>query len=420
MTAQSLVAERKPIALGVAVVPLLALMIFIQYVDRGNIATAAPLMSKELGLDARQVGLLISAFYFTYAPSQLLTGWLAHRINAYRTLALGLAIWSLATFATGLVGGFAGLIALRLMLGLGESAAFPCSSRILARHLPSGRLGAANGLIGVGLALGPAIGTWAGGNLMAVSGWRPTFLIFGALSALWLLPWWRATRHLDRAERDEPEPPAPTYLEIIKRRDAWGAALGHFCNNYSFYFVLSWLPLYLVKTRGLSMGEMAEVGGVVYGVYALSCLASGWLGDQWMRAGASANLVRKSAAIAGNVIPGAALIVAAFGDTTMAIGCLIVAAVGSGIATNTIYSIGQTLAGPKAGGKWMAIQNGIGNLAGVIGPIITGVIVYQTGSFAWAFISAGAVGLVGALGWGVIIRKVEPLEWAPVGTMQTA
>jgi MFS family permease len=413
MAAEGVIGAERPrtIALGAAVAPLLALMIFIQYVDRGNIATAAPLMQKELGLSAGQIGLLISAFYFTYVPSQLLTGWLAHRLDAYRTLALGLAVWSLATFATGLVGGFAGLIALRLMLGLGESAAFPCSSRILARHLPTGRLGAANGLIGVGLALGPAVGTWAGGNLMAVSGWRPTFLVFGALSALWLLPWWRATRHLVRAERADPEPPAPTYLQIIKRRDAWGAMLGQFCTNYSFYFVLSWLPLYLVRARGLSMTQMAEIGGVVYGVYALSSLVSGWLGDQWMRAGGSANLVRKSAIIAGSIIQGATLIGAAFGDTTVAVACLIVASVGSGIVTNVIYSIGQTLAGPRAAGKWMAVQNGFANLAGIVGPIITGVIVDRTGSYTWAFISAGAVGLLAVIGWGVIVRKVAPLEW---------
>jgi MFS family permease len=413
MAAEGVIGAERPrtIALGAAVAPLLALMIFIQYVDRGNIATAAPLMQKELGLSAGQIGLLISAFYFTYVPSQLLTGWLAHRLDAYRTLALGLAVWSLATFATGLVGGFAGLIALRLMLGLGESAAFPCSSRILARHLPTGRLGAANGLIGVGLALGPAVGTWTGGNLMAVSGWRPTFLVFGALSALWLLPWWRATRHLVRAERADPEPPAPTYLQIIKRRDAWGAMLGQFCTNYSFYFVLSWLPLYLVRARGLSMTQMAEIGGVVYGVYALSSLVSGWLGDQWMRAGGSANLVRKSAIIAGSIIQGATLIGAAFGDTTVAVACLIVASVGSGIVTNVIYSIGQTLAGPRAAGKWMAVQNGFANLAGIVGPIITGVIVDRTGSYTWAFISAGAVGLLAVIGWGVIVRKVAPLEW---------
>ncbi|HXU98880.1 MAG TPA: MFS transporter, partial [Caulobacteraceae bacterium] len=259
--------ETKPLAIGAAVVPLLALSVFINYVDRGNLATATPLMKDQLDLSAGQIGLLASAFYWTYTPGQPIAGWLAHRLNPYRTLGLGLALWSLATAATGLVSGFAALIVLRLLLGIGESAAFPCSSKLLAQHLPSSRLGAANGLIGVGLALGPAFGTWAGGNLMAAAGWRPAFLIFGAVSALWLIPWWRATRHLDREAMAAPAVPSPSYRQILARRDAWGAAIGHFCSNYGFYFVISWLPLYLVKARGMSMGEMAGVGGMIYGVY---------------------------------------------------------------------------------------------------------------------------------------------------------
>jgi MFS family permease len=310
MAAEGVIAgeARSPLALGASVVPLLALMVFIQYVDRGNLATAAPLMKKRLGLTAAQIGLLISAFYWTYVPGQLLSGWLTHRLNAYRTLAIGLAMWSLATFATGLAGGFAALIAWRLVLGLGESTAFPCSSGLLARRLPASRLGAANGLTGVGVALGPAIGIWAAGNLMAVAGWRPTFLVFGLVSILWLAPWRRATRHLDHADRAAPGPPAPRYLEVVKRRDLWGASLGHFCSNYALYFVVSWLPLYLVQARGFSMSQMAEVGGMVYGVYAASCFAGGWLSDRWIRAGASTNLVRKGAIIVGQVVVGSSLI----------------------------------------------------------------------------------------------------------------
>jgi MFS family permease len=414
MAAEGVIAgeARRPLVLGAAVVPLLALSVFINYVDRGNLATAAPLMKSELGLSAAQVGVLLSAFYWTYTPGQLLAGWLAHRINAYRTLALGLAIWSAATAATGLAGSFAILIALRLVLGVGESAAFPCSSRLLAQHLPTARLGAANGLIGVGLALGPAFGTWAGGNLMAQTGWRPTFMIFGLVSMLWLIPWRRATGHLDRAAGADPEPAAPSYLEIVKRRDAWGAALGHFCSNYSFYFVVSWLPLYLVKERGLSMGQMAAAGGLIYGVYAASSLAAGWLTDRWMKAGASDTLARKTAIIVSHVIPAASLLVAAFGDVTMAIAALCVAAVGFGINTSQLFSIGQTLAGPRAGGKWMGFQNCVGNIAGIVGPVITGLVVDATGNFTLAFIIASLVGLAGVVAWGLVIRKVAPLEWS--------
>jgi cyanate permease len=171
------------------------------------------------------------------------------------------------------------------------------------------------------------------------------------------------------------------------------------------------LPLYLVQARGFSMSEMAQVGGAIYGVYAASCLTAGWLCDRWMRAGASDNLVRKTAVIASHIIPGVSLIAAAFGDATLSIICLIVAAVGSGINTASIFAIGQTLAGPRAAGKWMGVQNGIGNIAGIVGPVITGIVVDRTGSFSAAFIIAGVVGLFGVIGWGVVIRKVTPLEW---------
>lgn len=112
-------------ALTTGVVVLLALSVFINYVDRGNLATAGPLIKDELGLSATRFGLLVSVFFWTYTPAQILAGWLAEKINPYRTLALGLTLWAVATALTGLANGFAMLIALRLLLGLGESVAFP-------------------------------------------------------------------------------------------------------------------------------------------------------------------------------------------------------------------------------------------------------------------------------------------------------
>ncbi len=136
-------------ALSSPVIGLLALVVFINYVDRGNLATAAPLIKDRLKLSSTQVGLLLSACFWSYTPSQILAGWLAERINAYRTLALGVALWSLATIGSGFATDFWTLIVLRLLLGLGESAAFPCSSKLLALHLPSRRLGGANGWVAV-------------------------------------------------------------------------------------------------------------------------------------------------------------------------------------------------------------------------------------------------------------------------------
>ena len=397
--------------LGAGVVGLLALAIFINYVDRGNLATAAPLIKDELRLSNTQVGVLLSAFFWTYTPGQLLSGWLAEKINAYRTLALGVALWSLATAASGLATGFAALFALRLVLGVGESAGFPCSSKLLAQHLPAHRLGAANGLIGVGLALGPAFGTLMGGLLMARMGWRPVFILFGLVSLLWLVPWRGATRQASITADAHKGPPPPSFLTILKLREAWGAALGHFCANYAFYFVISWLPLYLVKSRGFSLGHMAELGGAVYVIYAISAQVTGWVSDRWMASGASDTRVRKTFIIAAHVGVAACMLGSAIGGPLTSIVTLLVAGVFFGFSTTSMYAIGQTLAGPRAGGKWIGFQNCIGNSPGIVGPIVTGYVVDRTGSFSLAFLIAAAVCLAGALGWGVIIRRVEPVAW---------
>ncbi len=399
--------------LKTGIVALLALAIFINYVDRGNLATAAPLMRGEMHLTNTEIGMLLGAFFWVYTPGQLLAGWLAERINAYRTLAIGVALWSLATIATGFATGFATVLALRLLLGLGECAAFPCSSKIFGEHLPRHRLGFANGMVGVGLALGPAFGTFAGGLLMARLGWRPAFLIFGFVSALWLVPWLGMTRAAS-SHADKPRAAsAPSFRAILRQRALWGASLGHFCANYYFYFVIFWLPLYLVNARGFSVAQMGIVGGVVYVVYAISSQLTGLVSDMWMRAGASSTMVRKGFAVASHLGAAICLLVCALGGTTAAMAGLFLAAICFGFNTPTIYAIAQTLAGPRASGKWVAVQNCIGNLAGIVGPAVTGYVVDRSGAFTSAFMIAGAIALLGVIGWGYIIPRVEPVDWSP-------
>jgi MFS family permease len=419
MAAEGVIAREgpKPLALGAAVVPLLALAVTIQYVDRGNIATAAPLIKNELGLTATQIGILVSAFYWTYTPGNVLSGWLSHRLNPYRTLALGLTLWSAATFLSGFAGSFAVLLGLRLLLGVGESAFFPCNSRIQAQWVAPARQGAGNGLIGVGMALGPAFGTWAGGNLMAVSGWRASFLFLGAVSILWLIPWrLMAAPALDKPERIETGPAGPSYTTIVRRRDFWGAAIGQFFQNYSFYFLISWMPLYLVEARGFTVSAMAGTVTMIYLVYAVSCWGSGVLADRWMAAGASSNVARKSALVGSGLIVAPALVAAGFADTQGAVVCLVIAAIGNGLGTGNLFAAAQTLAGPTAGGRWMGAQNAIANIAGIVGPMITGAIIDATHGFAWAFISAGAIGVLTAPSWAWLVRRIEPQEWESQAT----
>ena len=410
-------AEIEMRGLGSGVVALLGLAVFINYIDRGVVATAAPLIKDQLALSASQMGLLISAFFWSYAPSQFIAAWLIERINAYRTLALGLGLWSLATIASGFAGGLVSLVGLRILLGLGESAAFPCSSKLLAQHLPAARLGAANGVVSLGLSLGPAFGTFAGGLLMAQVGWRNVFLVFGLASLLWLGPWLMSTRAASAHAIANPEGPAPSFGQILRRREAWGACIGHFAANYAFYFVISWLPLYLVKSRGFSMTEMAEIGGAIYLLYATSTIVSGWVTDRWMRSGASANRARKTAAWICQLSLALSLTACAVGDRTTSVISLFAAGAAMGVNVAGVYAIGQTLAGPRAAGKWIALQNAVGNTAGIVGPLITGYVIDSTGQFFWAFIIAGAFALIGAAGWCLVIRKIAPVVWPADGAI---
>jgi MFS family permease len=398
-------------AIGPAVVPLLAIAVFINYVDRGNLATAAPLIKDQLQLSSTQMGLLLSAFFWSYVPAQPLAGWLAERINPYRTLAIGLGLWSIATAASGLTSGFYTLIALRVLLGLGESAAYPCSSKLLAQYLPLDKLGSANGLIQTGLALGPAFGTFVGGLLIAKIGWRSVFVLFGLVSLLWLVPWFALTRHASAHADQHQGERGPSFASIVRRREIWGASLGHFCQSYAFYFVISWLPLYLVNSRGLSVEQMAEIGGLIYLICAATSYSVGRLSDRWIRLGASVNRVRKTVIISGHVIITASLICAAVGNLRISVITLFCAGFAFGLTAPSLFSIGQTLAGPRAAGKWIGIQNCMGNCAGIIAPIITGIVIDLTGQYYWAFIIAAAIATAGIIGWGLMIGNVAPLNW---------
>ena len=157
----------------------------------------------------------------------------------------------LATVLTGVLSGFTALFAVRLLVGAGESVAYPCYSRIFATDIPSEHRGIANALIDAGSKLGPGIGTLLGGLLLATVGWRMFFVVLGVVSLLWLVPW---STQLTRRGTTAPPPTAvgPSTLEILSKRSAWGAFFGHFCGNYFWFFLLTWLPTYLVNERGFT------------------------------------------------------------------------------------------------------------------------------------------------------------------------
>ncbi len=403
-------ASRRP----VRVVLLLAAAVGINYIDRGNLATAAPLIQDELHLSATQLGFLLSAFFWTYVTAMAPAGWLAERYGARRVLAGGVAIWSVATLLTGLANGLIMLLLLRLLLGLGESTAFPSASKALASEVPPSQLGLANGVMSFGYLVGPAVGTYLGGMLMARVGWRPVFVLFGCLSLLWLWPWLR-TPQGPSVRTAAASGEIPSFARILRQRGLWGASLGHFASNYNFYFILAWLPIYLVKVRGFSMESMAAIAGGAYLINAISALLMGWGTDAWCRAGRSPDVIYKGVMALSHVATIGCMVGMVLLPISGSIACLFGYEVVCGLSSPGVYAIPQILAGPQAAGRWVGVQNTCGNVAGIIAPALTGMLIDWSGSFVSAFVLAAAINVLGLLGWLFILPRIAPLNWQQQG-----
>lgn len=394
------------------VAALLAISTFINYIDRGSLSLAVPVLKDELHLSPWQLGILLSSFFWTYTSFQIISGWLVDRFNVNWVLAGGFFIWTIATATTGFVHGFEMLLIMRLILGVGESVAFPSYCKILAKHFPEALRGRANSFISAGIAGGPAFGIFFGAMLIGRYGWRPFFIGLGLISLLWLPPW---KMWMPKGPGLDVSPTAqtPGILEILKQRSAWGTFVGLFAFNYLSYFLLTWLPSFLVNERNFSMQKMGTIGGIAYLLLALSALLCGWFSDLWIARGATPTLVRKTFTTTGLAISSfscLAVVVFAF-DSRLAVLFLFVTCAGAGLCTANLWSITQTIAGPLAAGKWSGLQNCFGNFAGIIAPALTGFVVQRTGHFFWAFAATAAVLLTGALSWAFVVGRVEPVQW---------
>ena len=384
----------------------------VNYIDRGSLSVAAPSLINEFSLSPVQMGFLLSAFFWTYTAFQLLAGWMVDRYPITWVFGIGYFLWSAATMGSAFAAGMVSLAVLRMLLGVGESVAFPCYSKIIAAGFPLERRGLPNALLEAGTKLGPAIGTLVGGLLVANYGWRTMFFTLGLGSLLWLIPWsiW-APRPEAGAARAKASATGPSMLHILRRRDAWGTFIGNFCYTYAYYFLLTWLPSYLVKERHVSLAEMGVMGSIPFLFSAISAVICGWASDAWIRRGGSPTRVRKTFVITGLLLSTIMVPAALVENLSVSIALLSVAYAAFGIYASNHWAITQTLAGTEAAGTWTGLQNTIGNLSGIIAPIATGYVVQQTGSFFWAFVSPAALALVGVSCYLFLVGSVAPVDW---------
>jgi MFS family permease len=387
---------------------LLGLSVLINYIDRSNLSIAAPLIKDELGISASQLGTLLSAFFWTYACLQIPAGWLVDHFDVKYVFAAGFFVWSAATAVTGVLHGFVALLIIRVILGVGESVAFPSYSKILGGHFKERHRGFANSVLMAGLALGPALGMLVGGSVVGRFGWRPFFIVLGLVAIFWLVPW-SAWMPRQSASSMTAGKTVAGFLDILRQRSAWGTCICQFCFNYSLYFLVTWLPFYLVRGRNLSMGHMAEVGGLVFLMSAISSMIFGRLSDGWVAD--SGIRVRKTLVVIGTIGIGVFLAASALAPSALFVWMLALTGVFQGMGAANNWAISQILAGSQMVGRWVGVQNFVGNLAGAVAPALTGILLDRTGEFYWPFFVAAAVSGLGAVSWIFVVGPVEQVDW---------
>lgn len=418
-----------------SVLILLALSIFINYIDRGNLSIAAPLLKDELHLSPGELGILLSSFFWTYTAFQIPSGWFIDRFDVTWVLAFGFFLWSCATTATGFMHGFIALLVVRLILGTSEAVAYPAYAKIFARDFSIRHRGLANGAIAAGQFSGPALATFVGGIVMARFGWRPFFIVLGLVSLAWLVPWLIYSRPLRTASVsaghnflqsalggksgaaspseavNRPARGIPSIRAIVKQRSFSGACIAHFCCNYVVYFMLTWLPYYLVNERHFSLETMGKIGGLAFLFSAIFSVISGWYSDNRVGTGASASAIRKFIFVLGLAGAGISLTLGVVVSTDLSVVLLLAASSFYGIANPLLFAGAQTLAGPDAAGQWMGAQNFVGNFAGIVAPALTGFLVGLTGHFFWAVAVLGVLALIGSLSWLFVVGPIAPVTW---------
>lgn len=389
---------------------VLTLAMLINYADRGSLAVAAPLLGRDLDLGPAQMGLLLSAFFWTYALAQPLAGMVAERWPVRWVLGTGLLAWSLSTMLCGLAGGFASLFALRMLTGLGESVIYPANARLLSEHAGPHQRGQANAAIEAAKALGPMVGTLLGGLVLAHYGWRAVFWVLGAVSLLWLPGW--LTTPLPRSRPSGPgQGDGPGWRELLSQPAVWTTAIGGFAYAYSPYLLMTWLPSFLVNAEHCTLVQMAWIGAAIAICQALGAVVSGLVSDRAIVAGHDEGIVRKRFMLAG--MGGTALMM--LGATVAPHGwvelCLGGAAFCIGLMCTAINTSVQTMAGPYAAGRWIAVFNTICNMSGVVAPLATGLVVAATGSFRLAFLIPAVLSLFGLIAWGPLTGPIRPVAW---------
>ena len=424
----------RPTRIRFRILALIFVCVVINYMDRTNISVAATAITDDLELTSVQLGILFSAFGWTYAALQIAGGILVDRFVPRVLYAFCLITWSVMTLLQGTARGFAALFGLRLAIGVFEAPSYPINNRVVTSWFPDNERATAIAVYTCGQFLGLALITPVLVALQHYLGWRGLFVVTGLAGIIWGLVWYRFYRNptehkaVNEAElehietggglihmygtttpgKEKPKFEWHNLKKVFMYRKLWGIYIGQFAVNTTLWFFLTWFPTYLVKYRGLDFLKSGFLASAPFLAAFAGLLTSGLLSDYLLKKGVSANIARKAPVIFGLLLS-ASIIGANYVDSTgWIIFFMALAFFGNGFATITWVFV-STLAPKNLIGLTGGVFNFIGNLASVVIPIVIGYLA-RGGNFEPALIFIGTITIIGACSYIFIVGKIERIQ----------
>ncbi|MEP7308233.1 MAG: MFS transporter [Acidobacteriota bacterium] len=412
----------------VEILALISVAVAINYLDRAVLGIAAPLIQQQFALGPAVMGIVFSAFSWSYFLGQVPSGVLLDRFGTRATYSLSLLFWSLATLLHAAATGLGSLLGLRLALGLAEAPCFPANSNVVAKWFPRSERGRAIGVYTaaeyVGLSFMSPVLFW----ILRRFGWRALFAAAGGvgLAAAWVF----ARRYRDPADhptvsRAELEyvsagggdvgKAAPAGFDLgqiralFRHRQMWGLCIGQYAVYSTFVFFLTWFPTYLATERHMDWIRVGIFTALPYIAGFFGILFAGWWSDLMLARGRTLNTARKLPVIAGLV--GASTIAAA---NYVERDWMVIAVLSIAFFAQAMSSSGWSVISEVAPRSQLGLVSGLfsasANLSGIVTPLVIGAILQATGSFYGALAFVGGVALVGALSWIFLIGDIRPIE----------
>ncbi|MGV9799267.1 MFS transporter [Mycobacterium sp. NPDC003449] len=395
-------------------------------IDRSAIAVALPFMGDDLHLTPTVEGIILGWFFLVYALCLLPAGSLVDRFGARLVYGIGGMIWAVATLATAAVTNVASLLGLRFLLGVGEATQYPSCVQVTARWFPRSERATATAIWDMGARVGGVLTIPLITGVIGLWGWRMAFVVAGGIAVIWAVGWLVAYRdpsvhkrlsareraYIEAGQDNSADPDAEKirWRDLFRYRAVWGLILGFFCFNYIAYFFITWFPSYLVHERGFSLLKLG-FWGMVPGIVAVGTeLLSGILQDRATARGVSVTVVRKTPLVCGMLL-GSIIMLAVIAPNDAIALALFTASYGFlMIGGPSIGSMPLEFAPtPRHVGALGGIQNCAANIAGFLGPIVTGAIIQYSGSYTAALVVTGIVSVVGALAYLVIVPALGPI-----------